>query len=88
MDCPASALELFTLDKAAHRFVLSYDAARCTFCGQCVESCNFGALQQVNDEWELAGPNRSAFIAYYGAEDDVRQVLAGKPAAAAQPERA
>ena len=82
MDCPASALELFTLDKAAHRFVLRYDAARCTFCSQCVESCNHGSIWQANDEWELAGPDRQAFIAYYGADDDVEQILAGEPQAA------
>jgi len=77
MDCPAETLDVFVLDKAAKRFVFRYDAARCTFCAQCVESCNFNALSLSSDEWELAGPDRQAFITYQGSRDDVAQVLAG-----------
>lgn len=88
MDCPADAIEVFVLDKAAKRFVFRYDAARCAFCAQCVESCNFNALSLSNDEWELAGPDRTAFVSYHGVQDDVERILAGDPGTGArQPKR-
>jgi len=87
MDCPADALELFVIDKATHRFVMRYDAARCTFCAQCVESCNRGCLSLSNDEWELAGPDRDAFISHFGSPDDVEQVVAADAEGDARPPR-
>ena len=85
MDCPAEALELFTIDKATRRFVLRYDAARCTFCAQCVESCNYRCLSLSSEEWELAGPDRRAFVTHYGDPNDVEQVVAGSAEADAHP---
>ena len=75
MDCPANALELFTLDKASHRFVLRYDAGQCTFCAQCARSCNYGAISLSSDEWELADDDKKSFVFHYGAANDVKQVL-------------
>ena len=83
-DCPAGALELITLDKAAKRFVLHYDAARCVYCGQCGLSCRFHCLTLAPEQWELAGPTKAALEHYYGRPDDVAAV-AGKPNRSAQP---
>ena len=80
-DCPANALDVIVLDKAAKRFVLRYHLDRCTFCAQCVTSCKQGGLSMSNDLWELAGFNRDSFVLLYGEEDDVRQVLADAAAA-------
>ena len=76
-DCPASALELITLDKASKRFVLRYHLDRCTFCGQCVRTCNFGCLVLANDRWELAALDKETFTIHYGDADDIRAILAG-----------
>jgi formate hydrogenlyase subunit 6/NADH:ubiquinone oxidoreductase subunit I len=83
MDCPASALELFTLDKASKRFVMDYHLDRCTFCAQCVESCKQHALGLSNTDWELAAPARSSLTRHYGEPEDVQQVLAERRSASA-----
>ncbi len=84
MDCPAAALELITLDKAAKRFVIRYHLDRCTFCAQCVKSCMKSCLSMSADRWELAGTDRGEFVLNYGNPEDVEQVLAGgvQPSAA------
>ena len=74
-DCPASALELITIDKQSKRFVMRYHADRCTFCAQCVVNCRFGCLQMSNDEWELAQPSKEPFTILYGDEADVQSIL-------------
>jgi len=65
------------LDKKAKRFVFRYHVDRCTFCGQCVESCRQGCLQMANDEWELAALSKQGFDVYYGDDADVQSVLVG-----------
>lgn len=72
-ECPAEALEVITLDKKAKRFVLHYHLDRCTFCGQCVESCRFGCLEMEAEQWELAAFSRKAFDLYYGEREDVAE---------------
>jgi formate hydrogenlyase subunit 6/NADH:ubiquinone oxidoreductase subunit I len=80
MDCPAEAIYVTALDKKEKRIVIAYHVDRCTFCGQCVESCRQGSLSMVNDHWELAALDKTPFLVYFGAEDDVAKVLAGEPA--------
>jgi formate hydrogenlyase subunit 6/NADH:ubiquinone oxidoreductase subunit I len=75
-DCPAGALELFVLDRKAKRFVMRYQVDRCLFCSQCVSSCPRGSLAMSHDQWELAALCREPFDVYYGADADVRAVLA------------
>jgi len=53
-DCPADAIELLVVDKAAKRFVLRFHVDRCTYCAQCVVNCNFDCLQMSHEQWELA----------------------------------
>ncbi|MGE5138433.1 MAG: 4Fe-4S dicluster domain-containing protein [Rudaea sp.] len=76
-DCPANAIELFTIDKKARRFVLTYYVDRCTFCAQCVKSCNNKSLGMAPDQWELAALNRENLKAHFGKEEDVRAFLEG-----------
>lgn len=70
-DCPAEALELFTIDRAAKRFVMRFHTDRCTFCGQCVLSCRFKCLELLHDEWELASLNKAHFTVDYGRVEDI-----------------
>lgn len=74
-DCPADAIQLITLDKAAKRFVMEYHADRCIYCGQCVQSCRFDLLELAHDTWELAAETRSGFTVFYGAPEDVASVM-------------
>lgn len=77
-DCPAAAIELHVIDKAAKRFVMTFHADRCTFCAQCVFSCNFDSLNLSHEEWELAALGRDAFAVPCGRPEDV-QALAERP---------
>lgn len=76
MDCPANAIEMIVLDKKEKRFVLAYRVDACTFCAQCVHSCRQGCLTMSPMEWELAALGKEPFAIYYGADADVRVVLA------------
>ena len=80
-DCPANAIELLVVDKAAKRFVMRFHADRCTFCSQCVVNCRFKCLTLSHDEWELAALSKAPFTVYYGRDVDVSTFLAetGKP---------
>jgi formate hydrogenlyase subunit 6/NADH:ubiquinone oxidoreductase subunit I len=83
-DCPAEAIEMKVIDKAAKRFVMVYHADRCTFCAQCVQNCRFDCIKLLNDSWELASDDRSDFKVYYGREEDVRLVLESEAAPVAE----
>ncbi|MEN6570247.1 MAG: 4Fe-4S binding protein [Anaerolineaceae bacterium] len=74
-DCPSDALELFTLDRAAKRYVMLYHMDACTFCSQCEVSCRSKSITLSNDQWELASTSRTPFDIYYGREEDVAKVL-------------
>jgi formate hydrogenlyase subunit 6/NADH:ubiquinone oxidoreductase subunit I len=76
-DCPANALDVITIDKKAKRFVLRYHVDRCTFCAQCVESCNYDCLKMSSEAWELAAANKQAFTLLLGNQNDVESVAAG-----------
>lgn len=75
-DCPSDALEIITIDKAAKRFIVRYHIDRCTYCGQCVQSCRFKCMGMSNDEWELAALNKEAFEVYYGRDEDLAAFMA------------
>ena len=60
-DCPAEAIEVEVIDRKAKLFNFTYHADRCTFCAQCVHSCNKGSLMLSHDEWELAALNKTPF---------------------------
>ena len=75
-DCPAGALELIVIDRAAKRFVMKYDVDKCIYCAQCSKSCRFGCLKLNSDKWELAALNRDTYALYYGKEENVSAALA------------
>ncbi len=78
-DCPAFAIELQVVDKAAKRFVMRFHADRCTYCAQCVVSCNFDALGMSHEHWELAALSRAPFALSLGRAEDL-QTLAERGA--------
>ena len=73
-DCPAEAIEIITVDKAAKRYVLRFHVDRCTFCGQCAYSCRQECLDLGADEYELAQSDRSRFIVTYGRPEDLERL--------------
>jgi formate hydrogenlyase subunit 6/NADH:ubiquinone oxidoreductase subunit I len=74
-DCPANAIELIVIDKAAKRFVMRYHADHCTYCAQCVESCRFKCLNLSNKDWEMAAMNKQPLEIYYGRDEDLAFLL-------------
>jgi formate hydrogenlyase subunit 6/NADH:ubiquinone oxidoreductase subunit I len=54
-DCPAKAIEIVKVADKQFKAIVSLDL--CIFCGQCVESCNRGALTSSN-EFKLADLTR------------------------------
>ena len=75
-DCPANAIELLVIDKAAKRFMMRFHADRCTYCAQCVVNCRFKCLSLSHTEWELAALNKDPFTVYYGLNTDIDAYLA------------
>jgi formate hydrogenlyase subunit 6/NADH:ubiquinone oxidoreductase subunit I len=53
--CPAGAIEIVKVGEKQFKAILYLD--RCIFCGQCVDSCRFKALENTN-EFELAKISR------------------------------
>jgi formate hydrogenlyase subunit 6/NADH:ubiquinone oxidoreductase subunit I len=74
-DCPADAIELLVVDKAAKRFVLRFHVDRCTYCAQCVVNCNFDCLQMSHEQWELASLKKEPFVVSYGSEEDIKIIM-------------
>lgn len=58
-DCPAFALELERESREKFRLIHYHD--RCAYCGQCEDSCRFGAIVLVN-EFVQASPRRDALM--------------------------
>ena len=73
-DCPADAIELIILDRAAKRYVMNYRLDRCIYCGQCVVNCKPKSLAMPNREWEHAALDQN-FLGRYGREQDVAKYL-------------
>lgn len=75
-DCPSDALEIIILDRAAKKFVARYHMDRCTYCGQCIQSCKFKCMGMSNEDWELAALNKESFEVLYGKDEDIATLLA------------
>ena len=63
--CPSNCISI-TSEKpegAKKKMLTGYtlDFTRCSLCGQCVESCKFGAITFSKD-YNLAGPRKEAYI--------------------------
>lgn len=74
-DCPANALEIVIIDRAAKRFVARYNVAHCIYCAQCIQSCRFKCLNLSKDDWELAALQKESFEVNYGKEEDIAVLL-------------
>ena len=63
--CPSNCISLAgeKPEGAKKKVLTNYtlDFTTCSLCGQCVESCKFGAITFSKD-YNLAGPNRQAYI--------------------------
>jgi formate hydrogenlyase subunit 6/NADH:ubiquinone oxidoreductase subunit I len=74
-DCPANGIEIMVVDKVNKRFVVRFHTDRCTYCGQCVVSCNFGALGMSHEQWELAALSKEPFSVQFGRAEDIDALL-------------
>jgi formate hydrogenlyase subunit 6/NADH:ubiquinone oxidoreductase subunit I len=86
-DCPAHAIELVVVDKATKRFVMNFHIDRCTYCAQCVVSCNFDALGMSHEQWELAALNSDAFRIHLGRPEDIDTLRPPTGTSGAEPEK-
>lgn len=84
-DCPSDALEMITIDRATKRFVARYHIDRCTYCGQCVQSCKFKCMGMSNEDWELAALNKESFEVFYGRDEDLATLMERFSAPPAEP---
>ena len=82
-DCPAHALDIVIIDRAAKRFVARYNMARCIYCAQCVQSCKFKCIGMSREDWELASLYKEPFAVNYGKEEDIVVLLEGLAASEA-----
>jgi formate hydrogenlyase subunit 6/NADH:ubiquinone oxidoreductase subunit I len=66
-DCPAKAIEVEVVDRAAKKYAYHYRVDRCIYCAQCVVSCTEGALSMSSTEYHLASTDKSTFTEVYRA---------------------
>jgi formate hydrogenlyase subunit 6/NADH:ubiquinone oxidoreductase subunit I len=69
-DCPADAIQVTVVDRAAKKFRFSYRTDRCVYCGQCVISCRPGALSMSPVRWHLSSPTKESFVVNMGEDAD------------------
>lgn len=74
-DCPANALEIIIIDRAAKRFVARYNIDKCIYCAQCIQSCKFKCIGLSKEDWELASLSKEPFLVQYGKEEDIAALL-------------
>jgi formate hydrogenlyase subunit 6/NADH:ubiquinone oxidoreductase subunit I len=67
-DCPAKAIEVEVVDRAAKKFAYHYRMDRCIYCAQCVTSCPEGALTMSSSLYHLASTDKADFTEVYSAK--------------------
>jgi len=87
-DCPAKALEIIIIDRAAKRFVARYNVDKCIYCAQCIQSCRFKCISLPKEDWELASLNKEPFLVQYGKEEDIAALLERNAVSKAEPLKA
>ncbi len=60
-DCPADAIQITVVDRAARKYIFRYRTDRCVYCGQCVESCKPVALSMSSELWHLSSTSKESF---------------------------
>jgi len=66
-DCPARAIEVEVIDRAANRYAYHYHLDRCIYCAQCVVSCPHHALSMSRTLYHLASTDKASFVEVYRA---------------------
>ena len=66
-DCPAKAIEIEVVDRAAKKYAFRYRMDRCVYCAQCVASCKEEALSMSSTLYHLASTDRRTFTEIYRA---------------------
>lgn len=66
-DCPAKAIEVEVVDRAAKKYAYHYRVDRCIYCAQCVESCKEGALSMSTTDYHLSSTDKVKFTEVYSA---------------------
>jgi formate hydrogenlyase subunit 6/NADH:ubiquinone oxidoreductase subunit I len=84
-DCPAKALDIIIIDRAAKRFVARYDIDKCIYCAQCIQSCKFKCISLPKEDWELASLTKEQFAVQYGKADDIAILLERNTTPKAEP---
>jgi formate hydrogenlyase subunit 6/NADH:ubiquinone oxidoreductase subunit I len=69
-DCPADAIQITVVDRAAKKFIFRYRTDRCVYCGQCVVSCRPGALAMSPKHWHLSSTSKESFALVYGDHEE------------------
>lgn len=72
-DCPADAIQITVVDRAAKKFIFRYRTDRCVYCGQCVVSCRPKALLMSPVHWHLASTTKESFAVAYGENQESLQ---------------
>ena len=80
-DCPADAIKVTVVDRAAKKFTFRYRQDRCIYCGQCVVSCRPGALSMSPERWHLASTSKDSFSVVYGEQPVPTETAPPKTAA-------
>ena len=87
-DCPAKALDIIIIDRAAKRFVARYDIDKCIYCAQCIQSCKFKCISLPKEDWELASLTKEPFAVQYGKAEDIATLLERSTTPKAEPVKA
>ena len=69
-DCPADAIRVTVVDRAARKFTFAYRTDRCIYCSQCVVSCKPGALSMSSERWHLSSTSKEAFSVLYDDHEE------------------
>ena len=69
-DCPAKAIEIEVVDRAAKKYAFHYRIDRCIYCAQCVASCKEDALSMSSSLYHLASTDKKTFVETYRAGAD------------------
>jgi formate hydrogenlyase subunit 6/NADH:ubiquinone oxidoreductase subunit I len=67
---------------------MRFETGRCTYCAQCVVSCNFDAIGMNHEHWELAALSQKPFAVTLGRTEDItamHEQAAAKAAAVPAP---
>jgi formate hydrogenlyase subunit 6/NADH:ubiquinone oxidoreductase subunit I len=66
-DCPAKAIEIEVVDRAAKKYAFHYRMDRCIYCAQCVASCKEDALRMSSVLYHHASTDKATFTEVYRA---------------------